>query len=194
MARIEILAPFLLSWEGGYIDHPLDAGGPTNKGVTLKTWKSVGYDKDGDGDIDVSDLKLITDRDAICRVLKPFFWDKVRGDEIKDQAVANMLADWAYMSGVKTPAIKVQALVNVAQDGKIGPITIDAINHYPGDVLFQELKGRRADFYAAIVRRNANNDAFLRGWLRRLDAMSYSSLRCCNDTLITWPIIPIETL
>ena len=51
MADINVLAPFILSWEGGFGNHPADRGGATNKGVTIATWKAQGYDKDGDGDI-----------------------------------------------------------------------------------------------------------------------------------------------
>mgnify|MGYP002949897228 CR=1 FL=1 len=40
MARIEILSPFILSWEGGFTNHPADKGGATNKGVTIATWKA----------------------------------------------------------------------------------------------------------------------------------------------------------
>jgi len=32
--------PFVLRWEGGYVDHPDDPGGRTNKGVTQKTYDS----------------------------------------------------------------------------------------------------------------------------------------------------------
>ena len=36
MANINVLAPFILSWEGGYVNHPSDKGGATKYGVTLK--------------------------------------------------------------------------------------------------------------------------------------------------------------
>ena len=53
MADVKILAPFILKWEGGFVNHPNDPGGATNKGVTIAVWKKQGYDKDGDGDIDI---------------------------------------------------------------------------------------------------------------------------------------------
>lgn len=53
MADVRKLAPFILKWEGGFVNDPDDLGGATNMGVTIGTWKSCGYDKDGDGDIDI---------------------------------------------------------------------------------------------------------------------------------------------
>ena len=58
MAKVELLAPKILQWEGGFVNDPTDHGGATNMGVTIATWKQVGYDKDGDGDIDVDDIRL----------------------------------------------------------------------------------------------------------------------------------------
>ena len=52
MADVDKLLPFILAWEGKFVDDPDDRGGATNMGVTLKTWRSVGYDKDGDGEKD----------------------------------------------------------------------------------------------------------------------------------------------
>ena len=48
MANVNQLAPFILKWEGGFVNDPADLGGATNMGVTIGTWKSCGYDKDGD--------------------------------------------------------------------------------------------------------------------------------------------------
>ena len=45
MANANILLPFILRWEGGFVNDPTDRGGATNKGVTITTWRQVGYDR-----------------------------------------------------------------------------------------------------------------------------------------------------
>ena len=99
MANVYKLAPWILKWEGGFVNDPADLGGATNMGVTIGTWKSCGYDKDGDGDIDVDDLHLITREDVVNRVLKPHYWDRWKADLITSQSVANILVDWVWASG-----------------------------------------------------------------------------------------------
>lgn len=99
MAKLEVLAPFILSFEGGFVNHINDKGGATNKGVTIATWKQCGYDKDGDKDIDVDDLRLLSEKDVIERVMRPHYWNRWKADDIKDQSLANILVDWVWCSG-----------------------------------------------------------------------------------------------
>lgn len=186
MANIKILAPFILSFEGGFVNDPADAGGATNKGVTLATWRKVGYDKDGDGDIDVNDLKLISDDDAINVTLKPHYWDKIRASEIKDQSIANILADWAWGSGPVTAAKQIQRIVGVTADGIVGAKTLAAINAKEPKSLFNRIKAERERFFKACVANRPANAKFLRGWLRRLDSINYGYLVCNNGKKITF--------
>ena len=149
MANVNQLAPFILKWEGGFVNDPADLGGATNMGVTIGAWKSCGYDKDGDGDIDVDDLRLLTREDVVNRVLKPHYWDRWKADDIKSQSVANILVDWVWASGahgIKIP----QRLLGVSVDGIVGPKTLAAVNARNPRELFDMIKIARFDFIEDI--------------------------------------------
>lgn len=181
--------PFILKHEGGFVNDPADSGGATNKGVTIATWRSVGYDKDGDGDIDVADLKLLTDADVRDRVLKPHFWDRWKADQIKSQAVAEILVDWVWGSG-KHGIVIPQRVLGVKPDGIVGNITLAAVNTADPTKLFNDLCIAKEKFlndivaqsianYERKIKRKATesellkhtNKRFIKGWLNRLNAL-----------------------
>lgn len=187
MAKVELLAPYILRWEGGYVNDPADRGGATNKGVTIATWRRVGYDKDGDGDIDVQDLKMLSVEDVCKRVLKPHYWDRWQADRIKSQKVANILVDWVWGSGAHGIFIP-QRLLGVKVDGIVGEKTIHALNAQDPDKFFRVVFDARKKFlqditegsvkrYEARIGRKATqaelmkhtNKRFLKGWLNRLE-------------------------
>lgn len=193
MADVNKIVPFILKWEGGFVNDPTDKGGATNMGVTIGTWKQVGYDKDGDGDIDVDDLKQLTKDDVVNRVLKPHYWDRWKADRINNQSIANILVDWVWASGangVKNP----QRILNVTPDGIVGEKTLSALNNYPDQkALFAKIFQSRVDFINSIghhsvvayeqkIGRKATEKEllkytqkrFLKGWMNRLNELKYS--------------------
>lgn len=189
MANVDSLLPYILKFEGGFVNDPADAGGATNKGVTIATWRQVGYDKDGDGDIDVADLKLLTDADVRNRVLKPAFWDRWKADRIISQGVANILVDWVWGSG-KHGIVIPQRLLGVAPDGIVGEKTLAAVNAAAPRQLFDAIFEARKKFlhyitnqsiarYERKIGRKATeaelkkhtNKRFIKGWLNRLEAI-----------------------
>ena len=187
MAKVEILAPWLLSWEGGYNKVKGDKGGATNKGVTLATWRKYGYDKNEDKVINERDVMLITEFDAIYVVLKPVYWDKWKADDIKSQAIANLVVDWYWNSGVygiKLP----QKVLGVTMDGIVGPKTIAAINGYGNQQeLFRKLWQERKAYFERLAQ-NPTQRKFLAGWLNRLNGIGWDRLVMNNKKheVVTW--------
>ena len=189
MANVDSLLPYILKFEGGFVNDPADAGGATNKGVTIATWRQVGYDKDGDGDIDVADLKMLTNADVRNRVLKPAFWDRWKADRIKSQGVANILVDWVWGSG-KHGIVIPQRLLGVVPDGIVGEKTLAAVNAADPRQLFDTIFEARKKFlhditnqsvakYERKIGRKATEaelkkytkKRFINGWLNRLEAI-----------------------
>ena len=172
MADVNKLAPYILKWEGGFVDHKADKGGATNMGVTIATWRQNGYDKDGDGDIDVIDLKLLTKQDVINRILKPHYWDRWKADQIVSQPIANILVDWVWGSG-KWGIIIPQRLLGVEADGIVGQQTITAVNKQKPADLFARIKASRVEFLNNIVKNDPSQRVFLKGWLNRLNDLKF---------------------
>jgi len=185
MAKIEILAPWILSWEGGYNKVKGDRGGATNKGVTLETWRRYGYDKNGDRVINERDVMLITEQDATERILKPVYWDKWRADEIQSQAISNLLVDWYWNSGVYGIRIP-QYVLGVKVDGCVGPKTIAAINSHPDQrALFVRLWKERKEYLQRLGAKPTQKK-FLAGWLNRLNSMGWDRLVTNGGKVIQW--------
>lgn len=167
MAKVEILAPFILKWEGGFVNDPLDKGGATNKGVTLAVWKAQGYDKNGDGKIDVADLKLLSTNDA-TNILKKNYWDRWQADKINNQAIANTLADWVWGSGawgIKIP----QRILGVKDDGLVGSKTLQELNNQDPKKFLEKLYLARFNFLDGIVASNPSQKRFIKGWKNRMN-------------------------
>ena len=184
MAKFEILADFILSWEGGFANHKNDKGGATNRGVTIATWKKQGYDKDGDGDIDVDDLKLITADDA-QRIMRLNFWNRWKADQIKSQAIANSLVDFVWGSG-KWGIVIPQKLLGVTADGIVGSNTLAVLNSQDPQEFFNRLQARRKEFLLSISKPGTPNHEWRNGWLRRLASIQYRKLVCNNGKEINF--------
>ena len=162
MAKYDKLIPTVLKFEGGFANHPSDPGGATNSGVTLSTFRNV-YGKDKT----VQDLKNMTN-EQWEHIFKTRFWDRWKADDIDNQAIANLLVDWLWASGVygiKYP----KEVLGVKTDGIVGLKTLAAINYYPNKKeLFEKLWNRRKKHFEDIVRNRPQSKVFLKGWLRRL--------------------------
>ncbi|WP_300970067.1 glycoside hydrolase family 108 protein [Porphyromonas vaginalis] len=183
MAKVEILAPYIKKWEGGFVNDPADRGGATNMGVTLSTYtqycKRKGYPRPT-----VDRLRRLTDAEWLD-ILKSMYWDRWQADRIESQCVANILVDWVWGSGAYGITIP-QRLLGVQRDGVVGDVTLGALNSR-GSAFFERLYAARVQYlhditnssvrrYEARLGRKATerellrytNKRFLKGWLNRL--------------------------
>jgi lysozyme family protein len=165
MADFSLFAPFVFRWEGGFSNDPADRGKATNMGVTLSTWQRVGYDKDGDQQVGLSDLRLLTPAD-VAIVMKRYYWDRWQADHIDDQSVAEILVDWVWCSG-KWGIVIPQRLLRVAPDGVVGNITLRAVNTANPAKFHARILNARIKFINDIIRRDPTQARFKNGWMRR---------------------------
>nr|DAZ31778.1 MAG TPA: Lysozyme [Caudoviricetes sp.] len=170
MANSSKLVPFILQWEGGFVNDPDDLGGATNKGITIGAFTEYRRKK-GLKAPTVNDLKNISDAEW-QGVFKSLYWDRWRADEIKNQSVANIVVDWVWASGVqgiKRP----QKLLGVVADGLVGAKTIAAINAADPKKLFDSIKADRAKFIDEICKARPKNEKYRKGWMNRINAIKY---------------------
>jgi len=165
MADYKKLIPTVLKYEGGYAGN-IDGKICTMKGVTLDTYrKYFGKAKT------CKELRGISNAEWEY-IFKEGFWNRWKADEINNQAIANLLVDWCWTSGIygiKYP----QRILGVKDDGIVGVKTIAAVNNYPNQKeLFEKLWNRRKKHFEDIAKTH-NRAKFLVGWLNRLSAFKY---------------------
>ena len=166
MADFSKLVPFILQWEGGFVNDPLDKGGATNKGVTIATFRQF-YGANAT----VEQLKNISIAEW-NNIFKSGYWNRWRADEIRSQSLANILVDWLWLSG--SPAIKnPQRLLGVVPDGAVGQKTIAALNAADARKLFDDIKAARVQYINDIIARTPTNERFRKGWMNRLNALKF---------------------
>src|ERR1035437_10952947 len=89
------IIPFIKIAEGGWVNDPNDAGGETNKGITYSVWiANFGNTH--------SRFMTMSDADWFL-IFKKNYWDKILGDQIKSQRIADMIVDWVWGAGIHYP-------------------------------------------------------------------------------------------
>ena len=153
MSNFDIAFDRLIGHEGGYVNHPQDPGGETNWGITKRTALANGY---------TGDMRTMP-RETAKSIYKKTFWDVIGGDKLSF-AVSYQIFDAAVNHGIGNAIRFMQRAIGVADDGKVGPVTLAALTKYQPNDFLMRFNAQRLDFYTRL----STFDTFGKGWVRRI--------------------------
>lgn len=128
MQTVRDIAEEIVAREGGFVNDSDDPGGATNYGVTIHTMRRLGLDLDGDGDVDVADVRRLT-RDQAVDIFLRHYYHAPRIDMLPGPLQASVF-DMQVNAGGNAVKILQRLLRRLghplAVDGAIGPQTAGA--------------------------------------------------------------------
>lgn len=155
----------VLVHEGGYVDHPKDPGGATNKGVTLAVFQRF-YGESMSKD----DLRAIKD-EQLEHIYKTGYWDKCNCNDLP-AGMDYVVFDQAVNSGPGRSIRWLQAAVGATVDGGMGPQTLAAVQQHAEDR--EQVINDMCDERLSFMKRIQNGtlwQTFGRGWQARVDGV-----------------------
>src|SRR6202021_3655748 len=90
--------------------------------------------------------------------------------EIANQEIADKLLSRGVNVGIVNAARMLQDAVTVVGDGRIGPLTLHALDLADPDKVIEDLRQEAENHYDALVKANPNFAIYRAGWLRRAGA------------------------
>lgn len=157
--------------EGGFVLHNVtgDRGGLTYAGIARNfhpNWSGWRILDNGD-----------TDNPQLTQMVSDFykenFWDRVKGDGINNQEIAESIFDFSVNAGTSTASKLAQLVVDAIPDGKIGSKTLEKLNAMDSELFTLKYALAKIARYAEICKRNDSQKKFLLGWVNRtLGALS----------------------
>ncbi len=188
MAEFDVAYALTSGYEGGYAKDPLDRGGETYRGIArLRHPGWAGWQR-----IDAHKRKgafpdgLDADRTLQAKVrafYRSVFWDRCRGDELADQALANELYDSAVNLGVRRAVRFMQSSLNLLnrnqrdypdliEDGWFGSKTLAALDvllrkDRNSEALVKMMNIQQGTRYVEIMAADPTQERFARGWIKR---------------------------
>jgi lysozyme family protein len=165
-ARFAACVAEVLHQEGGFVDHPADPGGCTNRGITrttLAAWRRA--------PVTCAEVAALGEAEARA-IYRGHYWNAVRGYDLPP-GLDLAIFDAAVNSGRRRAVSWLQQAVGAEPDGAIGPRTlaaVRAVNDRPA------LIHRLCTLRLAFLRGLPSWPEFGRGWQHRVDAVLHRAL------------------
>ena len=161
----EAALPFTLRWEGGFVDHPADPGGATNKGVTQKVYDTWRRDQGQPA----RSVRQLEDSEMHA-IYEAGYWSPSRC-ALLQQPLDMVQFDTAVNMGVGRAVRFLQGAVGAKPDGNFGPGTEQCVADCDqGEALVKYCNDREA-FYRDLVAAKPQMGVFFKGWMNRLNSL-----------------------
>ena len=95
------------------------------------------------------------------------YWDRVRGDEIADQQIAETIFNFGVNAGVGLAIKLAQVVAGAVPDGGMGPKTVELLNRCTPKNFMVSYAIVKITRYAEICNRDRGQSKFLLGWINR---------------------------
>ena len=147
MSNFDRAFTIVASEEGGYVNDPNDPGGETKYGISKRQYPGE----------DIRGMTL----DRAKELYKRDYWDIVKGDSLP-WPLSALVFDAAVNQGAIPAVQMMQRALDVTQDGRIGPGTLNAAAksgnyHYCRFMAFRTMR----------YQSSRNFDKYGEGWLNR---------------------------
>jgi lysozyme family protein len=141
----------VLEFEGGYSNDPRDAGGETKYGISKRSYPNLDI-----RNLTLDGAKLIYYRD---------FWEPQSYRDFESVELAEKVFDLSVNVGTSKAHLLLQGVLRavgnpVKEDG-----VLEKIQSWPQ--ILQALRSEAAGYYRSIVSKNASQNKFINGWLKR---------------------------
>lgn len=156
MADFNLAIVKTLEKEGGskITNDPNDKGGLTKYGISQRAYPTL-------------DIRNLSQSQA-AGIYKRDYWDKICGDEINSQIIAESIFDSAVNMGVRTASRLAQLSVGIAKpDGVIGAESVKILNRFDERSFVSLFLNAKIYRYAQICNKDKSQKTFLLGWINR---------------------------
>jgi hypothetical protein len=163
--NLAIALKFTFQWEGGFVDHPFDLGGPTNKGITQRNYDTYRMDKG----LPTKEVKFIEDTE-VMEIYSEMYWKPSEADSmILPLAIVHF--DTAVLFGVRGAVEFLQEALGITADGIFGSQTESELRANNNKETALNIIDGRIAYHRRRVTQNSSLEVFLQGWLNRANAL-----------------------
>ena len=168
MTNQDIIKEILEDEGSKYTNDPIDNGGPTKYGITLKDLQQFNPSATEEA------VKNLTEEQAY-KIYYDEYIIKSNYHKIVNDYIRYSMIDFGVNSGIYRATKEMQKILkynydnSIEIDGICGDKTINTINNNSSISLFAEINFARKNFLMDIVINKPSQEKFIKGWLNRVN-------------------------